>query len=161
VAQARQAFRAFRASHRTDIDGNSAASGSGAPTALAAGPLCCRVQLPIPHPGEEDKIRLLDEGEFPGGVQQRFRQLRPLVDGLLEGFAPPHPLFLNPFPRCPCAPSYHHALLHNRDSSCDLQGVHWERGYLRRRGSLGSWRDLLEKLLCLGHAQLEGDCRSN
>jgi hypothetical protein len=28
---------------------------------------------------------LLDEGDFPGGVQQKFRALRPLVEAMLEG----------------------------------------------------------------------------
>lgn len=37
--------------------------------------------------GSADLIRANDESDWPGGVQQRFRALRPLVDGLLEGCA--------------------------------------------------------------------------
>lgn len=56
--------------------------------AKAEHPYCCRIQIPQPHPEDEDTIRILDDGEFPGGVRQRFRELRPRVEDLLYGCLP-------------------------------------------------------------------------
>jgi hypothetical protein len=36
----------------------------------------------------DDLFRTDDESDWPGGVQQRFRWLRPLVEVLLEGYGP-------------------------------------------------------------------------
>lgn len=76
VTQARAALRAFRQSIK---DGTVRKSDP-------ALPYCCRIYLPQPHPGEENIIQLLQEGEFPGGVLQKFRKLRPAVDDLLFGY---------------------------------------------------------------------------
>lgn len=35
---------------------------------------------------ESDCIKCQDESDWPGGMEQRFRSLRPLVDLLLEGY---------------------------------------------------------------------------
>jgi len=35
---------------------------------------------------EEDLIRLLDESDWPGGLAQRFRVVRPLVERVLDGY---------------------------------------------------------------------------
>ncbi len=47
--------------------------------------------LPSPPPPSkisgDDGIRLLDEGQWPGGVTQRFRALRPSIEMLLEGYS--------------------------------------------------------------------------
>lgn len=51
-------------------------------------PYCCRVQLPIAHPGDEERIKIIDAAEFPGGVQQQLRQLKPMVESLLFGRDP-------------------------------------------------------------------------
>lgn len=76
VRQARAALRRFREAR---------ASGEFVPADPGA-PICARIQLPLPHPGAEDRIQLLDESEFPGGVLQVFRKLRPLVEDLLLGY---------------------------------------------------------------------------
>jgi hypothetical protein len=33
----------------------------------------------------DQSFMLFDEGDWPGGIVQRFRALRPLVEGVLEG----------------------------------------------------------------------------
>jgi len=52
-----------------------------------------RVELPLPCPsrrGEEgeDALTVRDEGYWPGGVMQKFRAQRPLVEAMLEGYGP-------------------------------------------------------------------------
>jgi hypothetical protein len=34
---------------------------------------------------DADKVKILDETDWPGGVVQKFRALRPLVEGLVDG----------------------------------------------------------------------------
>jgi len=34
---------------------------------------------------DQDLIRPNDEGDWPGGIVQRFRAFKPLVDALIEG----------------------------------------------------------------------------
>lgn len=52
------------------------------------------MQLPVLLPSQvqdkEDPGRVMfdDDGEWPGGMQQRLRYLRPHVDGMLEGYTP-------------------------------------------------------------------------
>ncbi|GIL97174.1 hypothetical protein Vretimale_2909 [Volvox reticuliferus] len=63
--------------------------------ASAMGPRRLIVELPLPSQRvgflgrggpQSDLVMLLDEGDYPGGEQQRFRALRKLVDALLEGY---------------------------------------------------------------------------
>lgn len=35
---------------------------------------------------ELDTIKAVDESDWPGGVEQKFRALKPSVDALLEGY---------------------------------------------------------------------------
>jgi hypothetical protein len=45
------------------------------------------VSLPLPLPGDASRaVAPPDDSEFPGGVRQRFRQLSPCVDALLDGY---------------------------------------------------------------------------
>ena len=44
------------------------------------------IELPIPTPGRDDVIPPDRNYDWPGGMRQRFRYLRPLVDDLLEGY---------------------------------------------------------------------------
>ena len=81
VAQARRALRSFR-ERRGRPDADAAASANDAAPAVT----CCRIQLPVPHPGDKDTVKLLDAQDFPGGVQQLTRAVVPLVDDLLDGF---------------------------------------------------------------------------
>eukprot|EP00892_Ulva_mutabilis_P011166 jgi/Ulvmu1/8421/UM042_0128.1 len=78
VQQARTAFRSFR----EDIKDGKVTK------AKDEHPYCCRIQIPLPHPEDEDTIRVLDEGEFPGGVRQKFRELRPRAEDILFGYNP-------------------------------------------------------------------------
>lgn len=78
VQQARSAFRQFR----EDIKEGKVTK------ANPEHPYCCRIQIPLPHPDDDDTIRILDDGEFPGGVRQKFRQLRPKVEDTLFGCSP-------------------------------------------------------------------------
>ena len=43
------------------------------------------VELPVPVNSVNDPI-VPEEGGFPGGIRQRFRALRPLVEDLIEGY---------------------------------------------------------------------------
>ncbi|EFJ48729.1 hypothetical protein VOLCADRAFT_104580 [Volvox carteri f. nagariensis] len=72
-------------------------SGSGSlADAAAEGPRRLIIELPLPSQRvgflgrgsslPSDLVMLLDEGDYPGGVLQRFRVLRKLVDELLEGY---------------------------------------------------------------------------
>ncbi|GLI59331.1 hypothetical protein VaNZ11_001188 [Volvox africanus] len=63
--------------------------------ASAMGPHRLIIELPLPSQrvgflgrggAQSDLVMLLDEGDYPGGEQQRFRALRKLVDALLEGY---------------------------------------------------------------------------
>jgi hypothetical protein len=49
------------------------------------------VQLPLPSPNykNDDLVRSFDEGEWPGGIQQRFRALRPSVEKFIDSFGSP------------------------------------------------------------------------
>ena len=53
-----------------------------------AAPLKLTVTLPLPSPSERELVTQFDEGEWPGGVQQRFRALRPLIESMLDGYDP-------------------------------------------------------------------------
>lgn len=77
VAQARQALRRFREAQK---EGQVSKQKD-------EHPVCCRIDLPVPHPGEEEKVKIFETSEFPGGVQQQFRALRPLIEDLLFGCA--------------------------------------------------------------------------
>lgn len=60
--------------------------------ATADAPAPRRVTFYLPQPSPEagdDLVRPFDEGEYPGGVRQRFRGLRPLVEALLDGYGAP------------------------------------------------------------------------
>jgi hypothetical protein len=53
------------------------------------------IQLPFPSPTyassppeQADLLRAYDEGEWPGGIQQKFHSLKSLVETLLEGYQP-------------------------------------------------------------------------
>ena len=91
--QARHALRSFREAHAASAtsivaqqeqpEDSQLNSGSGS-SALT----CCRIQLPIPHPGDEDAVQLLDSSKFPGGIRQLTRQMAPLVDDLMYGCVP-------------------------------------------------------------------------
>lgn len=77
VSEARSALRRYRES-----------TAGTAPT--TPGPRRVTFYLPQPSPESgDDLIRPFDEGEYPGGVRQRFRGLRPLVESLLEGYGSP------------------------------------------------------------------------
>eukprot|EP00854_Cymbomonas_tetramitiformis_P004821 gene4821-5889_t len=45
------------------------------------------VTMPVPRPGgaAEEPLVLMDDVNFPGGIRQVFRELRPSVEALLEG----------------------------------------------------------------------------
>lgn len=75
--EARSVLRRFREASRNAV----------APPPSA--PLRLTVQLPVPSPSgrEDDFVRPFDEGEWPGGIQQRFRALRPLIERMLEGYS--------------------------------------------------------------------------
>ncbi len=49
-----------------------------------------KVRLPLPSPGrEDDAIYNYDQADWPGGILQRFRRLRPLIEEhLLAGYEP-------------------------------------------------------------------------
>jgi hypothetical protein len=66
----------------------SAARASAASAGSSARPLTrLTVSLPLPLPGDASRaVAPPDDSEFPGGVQQRFRQLSPCVDALLDGY---------------------------------------------------------------------------
>ena len=53
-------------------------------------PLRLTVRLPLPSPSrQDDSLQNDDDTDWPGGIQQRFRRLRPLVeDQLLSGYDP-------------------------------------------------------------------------
>ena len=53
-------------------------------------PLHLTVRLPLPSPArQDDSLQNDDDTDWPGGIQQRFRRLRPLVeDQLLSGYDP-------------------------------------------------------------------------
>ncbi|KAL4436363.1 hypothetical protein ABPG77_009925 [Micractinium sp. CCAP 211/92] len=53
-------------------------------------PIRLTVRLPLPSPSrKDDNLANFDEQDWPGGIQQRFRRLRPLVEeGLLSGYDP-------------------------------------------------------------------------
>lgn len=40
----------------------------------------------LPADSDADKVKILDETDWPGGVVQKFRALRPLVEGLVDGW---------------------------------------------------------------------------
>ena len=48
------------------------------------------VRLPLPSPGRgDDALHNYDQADWPGGIQQRFRRLRPLIEEqLLSGYDP-------------------------------------------------------------------------
>lgn len=76
AAQARAALRRYREQDRA---------------APQARPRRLQVWLPVSSPGkprEDDSIYAYDASDWPGGIQQRFRRLRPLVETLLEGYSP-------------------------------------------------------------------------
>lgn len=55
-----------------------------------------KLQLPLPVASAapqgtslmEQPFSVLDEGDWPGGIVQRFRALRPLIDATLDGYDP-------------------------------------------------------------------------
>ncbi|GIL68239.1 hypothetical protein Vafri_21491 [Volvox africanus] len=76
------------------ISGSGSESGSRS-MASAMGPQRLIIELPLPSQrvgflgrggAPSDLVMLMDEGDYPGGEQQRFRALRKLVDALLEGY---------------------------------------------------------------------------
>lgn len=93
VAQARGALRCVRVTSphwlhllQTDHRRYREAVAAGEVTLPCQGPAKLRIELPWPQPfPPDDAVRLLDESAWPGGVIQRFRALRPCVEGLLEG----------------------------------------------------------------------------
>lgn len=85
AAQARAALRRYREVLRPQ-------PGSGG-TPAAEQPLLPRrltVRLPLPSPDKNgDGIHNYDQADWPGGIQQRFRRLRPLIEEhLLAGYEP-------------------------------------------------------------------------
>ena len=86
VAEARGALRRFRDASR-----------QSPPTTPTLQPLSppyrLTLHLPLPSPsypkGDNDLIREFDESEWPGGIQQKFRALRPLIESLVDGFGSP------------------------------------------------------------------------
>lgn len=72
---AKAAHNAFRRFRETQRNVNSIRRGT--------------VQLPLPSPStrDDDRIRPNDESDWPGGVRQRFRAIKPLIEQhLLEGY---------------------------------------------------------------------------
>lgn len=89
AAQARAALRRYRDAVRQQPAGDplAAAGDAGPPPAL---PRRLRVRLPLPSPERgDDSLQNYSQGDWPGGVIQRFRRLRPLVeDAFLAGYDP-------------------------------------------------------------------------
>jgi hypothetical protein len=85
AAEARAALRRFREAnrpiHESDAVDDPSKMSRRTPWRLS-------VQLPLPCPGfTDDLVRPYDEADWPGGIQQRFRVLRPLVeDNFLSGY---------------------------------------------------------------------------
>jgi hypothetical protein len=111
VTQARAALRAFRLSIKD----------RAVQKADPNLPFCCRVSVPQPHPENENTTQLLQEGEFPGGVLQKFRKLRPCVEDLLFGCEPLGATKLSSFTSFAGAPPAPFA-------SGLFSGGGWERG---------------------------------
>ncbi|KAF8059444.1 hypothetical protein HT031_005249 [Scenedesmus sp. PABB004] len=84
VRQARDALRRQRADR--------AAQAAQQPEAPAPTRLTLTLPLPVASasprgaPLDELPFSLFDESDWPGGIQQRFRALRPLVEATLEGY---------------------------------------------------------------------------
>lgn len=75
----------------------SASSSSTPASSTSSGPRKLIVELPLPvnrtgflgrgePAAERDLVRLTDEADWPGGEVQRFRTIKVLVEGLLEGY---------------------------------------------------------------------------
>lgn len=83
ATQARSALRRFR---------EAAAGGEGGEAAVPAASRRQRltVRLPLPSPErQDDAVREYSQADWPGGIQQRFRRLRPLVEEqFLSGYDP-------------------------------------------------------------------------
>lgn len=98
ASQARAALRRYRESlPSTSSSASSASSGADAAAVEAAsaaeqsGPTATRltIRLPLPSPSrKDDALTNFDESDWPGGIQQRFRRLRPLIEGMLTGYEP-------------------------------------------------------------------------
>lgn len=93
VSDVRSALRRYRDTTRTDPDSPSIsetdASTDAAASSTSIPPRRLTVRLPVPSPTySDDLVRGFDEGEWPGGVRQRFRALRPLVERFLDGYSP-------------------------------------------------------------------------
>jgi len=93
VSEARAALRRYREASRendSNVESNAAAlpDASTKSQLLATTKNRLTVQLPVPSPNykNDDLFRSFDEGEWPGGIQQRFRALRPLVENFIDSF---------------------------------------------------------------------------
>jgi hypothetical protein len=55
-----------------------------------ASPRRLTVRLPLPSPeAGDDAVRAYSQADWPGGILQRFRRLRPLIEaGFLDGYSP-------------------------------------------------------------------------
>ncbi|WIA36231.1 hypothetical protein OEZ86_007564 [Tetradesmus obliquus] len=100
VRQARDAFRRYRqdttAAKQQQQQQQQDASPQQPSVQSLQGGTRLTLQLPLPvasmaPPGVQlmdQSFTLFDEGDWPGGIVQRFRALRPLVEGVLEGYDP-------------------------------------------------------------------------
>ena len=92
VYEARASLRRYRDTSRSPSSPDTNASPQQEPPAAEfPSPPFRRmtIQLPIPSPSyDDDLIRGFDEGEWPGGVRQKFRALRPLIERCLDGYSP-------------------------------------------------------------------------
>jgi hypothetical protein len=97
VSEARSALRRYRETQKEkeQDSSNAAAATTDAdrPTPLLKTTKNrLTVTLPVPSPSykdDDDLLRPFDEGEWPGGIQQRFRALRPLVENFIDSFGSP------------------------------------------------------------------------
>ncbi|KAL4517974.1 hypothetical protein Ndes2526A_g02340 [Nannochloris sp. 'desiccata'] len=99
VSEARAALRRYREASRendSNVESDASAVTATATTTtenqlLATTKNRLTVQLPVPSPNykNDDLFRCFDEGEWPGGIQQRFRALRPCVENFIDSFGSP------------------------------------------------------------------------
>jgi Domain of unknown function (DUF1995) len=96
VSEARAALRRYREASR-EKEGNSNTDAAAGTTneqqqqqLLATTKNRLTIRLPLPSPNyKDDLFRSFDEGEWPGGIQQRFRAVRPLVENFIDSFGSP------------------------------------------------------------------------
>lgn len=98
VSEARAALRRYREASKeskANLNANSTADPSSTEgnqkPLLSTTKNRLTVNIPVPSPSytNDDLFRAFDEGEWPGGIQQRFRALRPLVEKFIDSFGSP------------------------------------------------------------------------